>query len=164
MRNIIFDNVQEPIWWPGICKTDWRVTISTTFTFTGGCSHCQTVILILKIRKEMHFLFKTRWWWWCFKGRGPKKNPRMMILTRTMVCSQEWGKDWWEPTCLWHWQSGKEQSRDRWARRPDHGECCVVTADDCFGDYIIDNDDIQGVIKICVYHCYHPVYWNWINH
>ena len=27
----------------------------------------------------------------------------------------------------------------------------VETADDCFGDgYIIDNDDIQGVINICI--------------
>ena len=72
----------------------------------------------------------------CFNFRNKKRialslqNKMMMtMMTRTMtrttlmVSSQERGSDWWERTFFLHWQSGEQQSKDHWARRPDHGEC-----------------------------------------
>ena len=99
-------------------------------------------ILSSGTRKELHYLFKTRWWWWWLLTRT-------MTRPMMMVCSKERGSDWWELALVQHWQSGEQRSSDQRARRPDHGECCVVTADHCFGDdYIMDNDDIQGVLEI----------------
>ena len=69
---MILVTVQDSTRWPGVCETVWRVAITTTFTFTGGCSHCLTAwwdegskqdddVLRKGVQKRTH-----RWWWWCW--------------------------------------------------------------------------------------------------